>query len=368
MSEVKTSTRSTSIEKSTPSNSNSHEKCQDEIFNYICKYDGPDFDRRAHPRKLKVDLSDLLPALEAAQEAGYCRGIKPYHFQIVRGLWKDPQWVDEILLKQVSAILQERYGGNFLKFVQGVQAKDLLEPLQDTVGRWTYNISVAQPLGTIYRSSPYDISMRYLELTGQHEKYRGLLPIHFSTAAQGTFSESKMALEVVTRKIKSLLRTDYHYDFARLCAQVTREEIMAPFIDRVRGENLLVRVGGAASHYNQCVFTMLKAYIDSQGLTKRFQSFKPYHLSTSAQGTYNNQTYVREVVVKACLACIKNVYMGDETAFLRWATLPQIEQPFVERIDGRLFRVCSRSAIQKFGESSVRIKELYRRWKRADHI
>ena len=82
---------------------------------------------------------------------------------------------DEIILKQVHSILHTKYAGDLLRFCGAVQAKDLLAPLTDTVGKRTFTISVLQPLGAVYSASPYLITMRYLAVTGEDKKYA--LPI-----------------------------------------------------------------------------------------------------------------------------------------------------------------------------------------------
>ena len=334
---------------------------QREIFSYLCHNDGPDDEHRAHPKNKKVDYDDLYPALKAAKGLGFCSGIKLYHFQTVRGLWKEQQWLDEIILKRVDTLLYGRYGGDFLKFCASVQAKDLLQPLEEVVGGRDYKISVLQPLGTIYNSSPFQIAMRYLEITNQKDRYNDLRPYHFSNASQGTYHDKATALEVVSKKIKYLLRHIYHYDFARLCATINREEFLAPFSDRVNGKPMLVKMGVAAKAYDECLYSMLTAYIKSEGLTRQFKGFRPYHMSTASQATYRNPDSVKEVIVKSCKYQIATTYGGDAAEFIARGTLPEIEAPFYEVIAGRRFWVTAQSAVRQFGESSKKIKRLYMR-------
>ena len=106
---------------------------------------------------------------------------------------------------------------------------------------------------------------------------------------------------------------------------------------------------------------MLRAYIHAEGLDDKYAGLKRYHLSTAAQGTFNDKNEVREVIVKACKYQIATRYGGDEDAFMRHATIPQIEEPFYERICGRRFRVSTKSAMVHFGESTIRIKRAYMR-------
>jgi hypothetical protein len=332
---------------------------QREIYHYLLHNNGPDNDRRAHPTLSKVDYKDLMPALNAAQQGGYCDGIKPYHFQIVRGIWKESRWVDEIVLKQVASIMESKYSWDFLEFCAGVQAKDLLKPLSDTVGARCFTISVAQPLGDVCSSSPYLIAMRYLEITGQQEKYGELRRFHFNTASQGTFHDGNAAVEVVKRKIQNLLKEVYNHDFAKLCAQTTQEEFMAPFLDPVAGRRMLVSVGTAAAHFDYSIYKMLHSYIKSENLKKEYQYLRPYHLSTAANGVYNDENIVREVLIKSCKFQIATRYKGNEEEFLRKSTIPQLCEDFYETIQGVRFRVVTASAIDRFGESSKRIKQLY---------
>jgi hypothetical protein len=336
---------------------------QREIYQYLLKNDGPDPDRRAHPTLLKVDYKDLMPALSAAQQQGYCDGIKPYHFQIVRGIWKESRWVDEIVLKQVAVIMESKYSGDFLNFCAGVQAKDLLKPLDDSVGSRCFTISVLQPLGDVCCSSPYLIAMRYLDITGQQEKYGDLRRFHFNTASQGTFHDVATSIEVVRRKIRSLLSEVYEQNFAKLCAHTTQEELMAPFLDPVADRRMLVSVGTAAAHFDHSLFKMLRSYIEGENLKKEYQHLRPYHLSTAANGIYNDQDAIREVLVKSCKFQIAKNYNGEEEEFLRKATLPQISEDFYETIQGVRFRVVTGSAVDRFGESSRRIKALYLRYR-----
>ncbi len=336
-------------------------KLQKEIFLYICQNDGPDNERRAHPVFKTVSFDNLMPALKAAKDTGFCCGIKPYHFNLVKSLWLQDQWVDEIVLKRVDTLLYGKYAGNFLRFCGAVQAKELLQPLEEVVRGKTYRISVAQPLGAILRSSPFDISMRYLDIINERSKYPGLRPFHFNTASQGTFHDQTMALEVVKRKIQSLLRKKYGYNFARLCASTNQIEFMQPFIDPVGKGKMLVSVGAAAQKFDNCLYQMLCAYIKSQGIKKQFAGFKPYHMSTASQATYQDKRNITEVLVESCRYQIATTYLGDESAFLKSGILPQICQPFFEKIATRMFKVHSATAVKIFGESSVKIKKLYLR-------
>jgi hypothetical protein len=334
---------------------------QREIFSYLCENDGVDQAYKAHPRKATVLYQDLMPALHAAQELGYCRDLKPYHIQRVKNLWSEQSWLDEIILKKVNLLLQEKYDNKYLRFCAQVQAKDLLKPIVDVINGRPYRISVLQPLGTYYNSSPAQIAERYLEITGQKDKYKELRPYHFSSASQGTYHKDGVAYEVVRKKITSLLSELYQGDFANLCAHVNQAQFMTPFIDHVATEAMLVKMGVAAQAFDDCLYSMLSTYIKNEHLEKEFTGFRPYHMSTASQATYKNPCYVTEVVVKSCKYQIATEFQGDESAFLNYGTIPQICRPFYEKIAGSFFSVSSDTAIKIFGESSKKIKALYLR-------
>ena len=334
---------------------------QREIFLFLCQNDGPDSEFRVHPRNAYVMYEDLAPALQAAQRLGFCKDVKPYHFPRIKNLWLQQKWLDEIICKKIDTLRCKEYDGNFLKLCANVQAKALLEPLEETINGREYSISVMQPLGTVYSASPYRIVMRYLEATGKTARYQALRPYHFSSAAQGTYHSEEVALEVVCKKIDSLLNGQYEGKFAKLCASVDRTEFMSPFIDRVAKQDMLVKMGEAAHTFNDSLYGMLMAYVNARGLDAKFRDIKPYHMSTASQATYSNGDYVNEVIVKSCKFQIATTFEGSESAFLQYGTLPHICSPFYERIAGEDFRVCSDSAIKIFGESSTRIKALYRR-------
>jgi hypothetical protein len=334
-------------------------KRQREVFLYLCENDGVDQNFRAHPQKAVIRYDDLAPALKAAKKLGFCAELKPYHVSRVKGLWEQQNWIDEIILKRVDTLCYGRYGGELLKLCAHVQAREFLQPLEEVIKGKVHRISVLQPLEAIYRASPYQIVQRYIEITGQVEKYQDLRPYHFSCASQGTYSNSEVAFEVVSKKIKSLLKLQYGGDFAKLCANVDQAEFLSPFIDRVAKKDMLVKMAVAAKIYNDSLYTMLKTYIEREGLGEKYAAFKPYHMSTASQATYQNSEYVKEVVVKSCKYQIANSFGGSESAFLDYGTIPQICQPFFEKIAGRQFEVCSDSAVKAFGERSTRIKKLY---------
>jgi hypothetical protein len=341
---------------------------QREVFLFLCQNDGADSDFRVHPRNAFVRYEDLAPALQAAQRLGFCKDLKPYHFPRIKSLWLQQKWLDEIICKKIDTLRAKEYDGSLLNLCANVQARTLLEPLVETINGREYTISVQQPLGTVYGASPYRIVMRYLEATGKTAQYEALRPYHFSSASQGTYHNEEAALEVVCKKIDSLLKGPYKDNFAKLCACVIQTEFMSPFIDRVAKQDMLVKMGAAAHAFEDSLYGMLMAYINARGLEKKFSAFKPYHMSTASQATYSNGEYVDEVIVKSCKFQIATTFEGSESAFLKHGTLPQISSPFYERIAGEDFRVCADSAVKIFGESSKRIKELFRRERGRIHL
>ena len=332
---------------------------QREIFLFLCRNNGADAERRVHPTKAYVSHEDLVPALFAAQEVGFCEGLRPYHFPRIKGLWTQQQWVDEILAKRVCELRDNQFGGDLIKLCAHGNARAFLKPIIEVIHGREYRVSVLQPLGAVYDSSPFKIVSRYLEIVGLQEQYKDLRPYHFSSASQGTYQNDEVALEVVCKKIDSLLREGpYDGNLARLCAEVTQREFLSPFADTVAGVNVNVKMACAAQAFDWSLYGMLKAYIVARGLEGEFFGFRPYHMKTTSQATYNNPLYVREVLLKSCNHQIATTFGGDKAAFLARGTLPQICSPFVERIAGYDFLISPDSAVKAFGESSTRIKRL----------
>jgi hypothetical protein len=104
-----------------------------EITRYIMRHSGPDKERRAHPTKRNVLLSDLEKALCAVQSRGMLQGIKPYHFINVTGMWNnDGESNLELGRELVDEVIQNGINkkGNLIYVIRDMSKDTFFEKLE----------------------------------------------------------------------------------------------------------------------------------------------------------------------------------------------------------------------------------------------
>jgi len=274
--------------------------------------------------------------------------LRPYHFsKSPAGTYDDENMLNEVVSKKIEQLLREKYDGNLANLISNVSVRELKQPLIDTLAGENLEVSMGLVVAK-FRSSPFEIVKRYIELNGLEERYSNLQPYHFAKASQGVYNNPANIDEVLCKKIDQLLKECYGGNLVGLISNTTSREINSPFFDTLDGQKIEVSMTKVAQFFKGNPFDMVSKYIEVKGLQERFSSLRPYHFAKSGRNIFDREDIIDEVLTKKIKQLLSQDYDGD---FIRLAlNLNQDEllRPLVEVVDGIEVKVSMKSVLNRF--------------------
>ncbi len=203
--------------------------------------------------------------LKISGHAELAEEYRPYHtHKASRGIYRDLRIADEVLKKKCDQILQKQFDGDLHKFLTEVTLDHLLSPLIDTLGKSSVEVSTAGACGR-FRTSPYPIAKRYLELAGHDDLAKVLRPYHMAKAQSGIFNDRRIVNEVLEKKCDQLIKDQFGGDRHRFLAEVRWAELVSPFLDNLCGHSFEVSMGQIGNNSKNSSYQIIKKYYSIKG-------------------------------------------------------------------------------------------------------
>lgn len=307
--------------------------------------------------------------LEIIGRADECSWFKPFHMSCApNGTWQLQEYLDTIVKMKCDTLVKERFGGDLTRFCCEVEAEYLLSPLTEAHAGREISVSMTG-IRQAFRGSPYAIVQRYLHLEGRADEYAWLKPYHMSMAPLGTWKDPKVVDEVLKNKCDVLRKEKFGGDLIRFCCEVTKDDLLEPLKETHAGRDILISMGAVGSSCSNSPYAMALRYLQILGLEEEFAWFKPYHRSVASSGTWQQQEYQDEILVRKCEAVLREMYGNDLVRFCCEVTQNDLLSPLVEIHGGREIEVSMTGIAQRFlGSPHGVVKEYLRRIGRAEEF
>jgi len=263
-------------------------------------------------------------------------GIRPYHMNVTSsGTFDDQRIVDEILAKKIDQLLEQKYGGDLVNLIVNTNQEELRTPLVDRLNGREIEVSMGVTLNK-FKSSPFEMISRYIELQGLEEEFLEVKPYHLSTAGQGTYDDQKNVDEVLVKKIDQLLTQKYNGNLVDLITNTNQKELLlSPLVDKLNGKEIEVSMGVVGHHLNDNLFEMICKYIELQGLEKDFWGIRPYHLKVASMGTLDDQENVDELLTKKIDQLLTQKYNGKLIDLITNTDANELMSPLIDKLNGK---------------------------------
>ncbi len=285
--------------------------------------------------------------------------FRPYHMsRAPRETWQNPEITDEVLKKKCDALMRESFGGNLTRFCSEVTQDHLLTPLEDAVGNTVIPVSMTGP-GNSFKSSPYKMAQRYLELIGQGEQYRWFKPYHMSKAPLGTWQDPEMVNEVLKKKCDALVTERFGGNLTKFCSEVTSEDLLSPLQDAVGDTVIQVSMGGLGKYFKASPYEMAQRYLEVIGRRDEYNWFRPYHMTMAPLGTWQDPEIVNEVLRKKCDALVRESFEGNLTKFCLEVNQHQLISPLQDAVGDTVIPVSMHSLGLSFKGSPFEMAKRY---------
>ena len=202
---------------------------------------------------------------EATDQYLEWEGLRPYHFSWASwGSYNDSSVVSEVLVKKCKYLIDSKFEGNIGRFIAEVTLEDLALPLIEEINGNEFTVSTRQ-VGHIFRNSPLEMVKGYLEATGQSSEWEGLRPYHAKIAPSGTYDDSAVLAEVLVKKCNHLIHSKFGGSIGRFIAEVSREDIASPLIERINEHEFSIATGQVCARFGHSLFEMVRCYVQASG-------------------------------------------------------------------------------------------------------
>ena len=288
------------------------------------------------------------------------KGLKPYHFTITSGgTYDDPDIVDELLVKKIDQLLEEKYKKDIILLIQNTNLNELLTPFVDHLDGKSINVNMLTVAKKVNgkKQSPFSMISHYIKLKGLADKFKELKPYHFNRTSWKTYNNQKVLSNLLVMKIDQLLQDKYNGDLVSLIKRTTMEELFSPFVDRLDGKpinvSMIVVRKKMLKNNKERGFSIISNYIKLKGLEKKYKGFKPYHLKVSPAGIYNDPKISNEVFKKKIDQLLSERYGNKLKRMLKEVTLTEMLGPYIDYIDGKPIPVSMAMVKLKIGKGKI---------------
>ena len=291
--------------------------------------------------------------------------LKPYHMKkIPHGSFNDPALLDEVVKKKGAELLsRDKFKGNIFSLLTEVTRDDLKTPIYDKIDGHIAEIGMDNLMHYL-KDSPFRFSQQYCKASGLSE-YSELRPYHMQTSAtRGTFEDSVFTDELIVKKLDSLLQTKFEGKLERLITETTREDLLAPLIDKVGEQEVEVSMHRAVNRYKDAIYPIICRYRDIKELPG-LEDLKPYHMqSRTSRGSYRNEDILDEVWIKKIESLLKTPkYGGDFAKLKEEATYQELVSSFHDRLGDFSIEVSMSRPMAQINHSKEKAFEIYERKK-----
>ena len=319
----------------------------EEIADYLLLNDGPVVDEngraKGHPTKKRLQCSDLEAAIELAESKGLAKGWKPYHFFNTISVWDNDKYVDEVLVKKINLLLEQKYNSDLVELIQKTSAEELINsPLVEILNGKKVEISINNVAKTL-EYNMFKMIQKYIELNCL-KGFENFKPYHMSKTSRGFYDDPRNVNEVLVKKIDQLLKDKYDGDLVELIHNTYAEELIkSPLVEILNGKEIEVPMGTISINKDSnTLFKMVQRYIEIKDL-KGFENFRPYHMAKASHRTYNGaegQKNTDEILVKKIEQLLKDKYNGDLVELIHNTNVEElINSPLVEILNGKSIEV-----------------------------
>ncbi len=317
------------------------ERLINEAVIYILEHDGPDSKGTIHPVRDHFSIEMVLETLRRAQAQGLSAEWRPYHFARTRGVWTDPTFVNEVLVKKLDQLLLDKFDGNMDRLISEVRYEDIwATPLMDTINNRTISVSLlGMGNGFVGEGCVLRALQLFLEKKGLGAEYADLRPYHSFNAPEGTWNNQQFVNEVIVKKVNELLKTKYDGNLSRLISNVSARELFSePFEDHVGSHVFTVSLGTLSGRpeFRGGRFPIIQRYLQATNQTAKYEGLRPYHLS---RANWTDSRDIDDVIVKKVNQLLSR-YGGDLHRLIANTTQVEFfEEPLLDNIGGTIFEV-----------------------------
>jgi hypothetical protein len=277
--------------------------------------------------------------------------FKPYHMKMAAlGTWQEQTLIDEVLKKKCDSVVQDFFDNDLARFCCEVTAGHLLSPLIETHGGKEISVSMGA-IGRTFDDSPYAIVRYYLRLICRDSEFSWLKPYHMARAALGTWQEQTLIDEVLKKKCDRVVRDFFDNDLTRFCCEVTAGHLLSPLIETHGGRDISVSMKAIGHTFDDSPYAMVRDYLRLLGRDREYAWLKPYHMTRSASGTWQEQTLIDEVLKKKCDGVVRDIFDNNLTRFCCEVTQKHLLSPLIETHGGRDISVSMGAIGSKFDNS-----------------
>ncbi len=308
-------------------------------------------------KKFGDNIYNILKAYVGLEGLEGFENFKPYHLNnTTRNTWNDQSALDEVLMRKVDQLLEEKYEGSLARLIECTDKFELFTPIKDNLGGKDINISVYS-VGQKFNDSPYLMIKSYIDLKGL-KGFDNFKAYHLGAPDHDIWSNQDAVNEVLVMKIDQLLEESYKGDLIELIKNTCNNELLAPVIDKLNGEEVKIRMRSVADKFNTCPFKMIKAYICLKGLDG-FEKFKPYHLGNSSKETWSDQDAVNEVLVMKIDQLLEEKYGGDLVKLTTSTNHKELTTPVKDELGGKDVEISMYRLNTKFNDSPYEMLKKY---------
>ena len=273
----------------------------DEIIEFILVNDGPDLERRAHPKMQVVRYDDLEFALSEIHRRGILLNLRPFHFKNVRNIWTHDGERNYVLAREMTGLLMEelleRYG-NYIEIIKKISFHQFHEyELAYNKRHSTIRFNLGPMLHLVYETSP---SAAVIDFFKHHpnsevkEEFKELKPCHFPMTPPGYWKSpegQKDARQLIGQGLTEIFERSGR-NWIELIKNVrdeyfeNREVSFENKFGRIPIKLKSVIAGAYDGSYIQAVTDYLTNNDNDQDLRKEFAGLRPYHFVVSPLGTW----------------------------------------------------------------------------------
>lgn len=241
---------------------------------------------------------------------------------------------DQLLTKKIDQVLAESLNGDLVRLCTEGTREMLETPLRDSFGGEEIFVSMGK-LTMIFRSSPFRMIRRYLEITGEDRLAEDFRPYHLAQSAKGIWQDERYIDEVVLKKSRQLLNGRFGGDLFRFCTEVSMRDYSEPLIDVLGEREMAVSMLGFINHFDGSPYRILKRFLELSGQSAMRDELRPYHMTMSPLRTWLDDDLVNEVIVKKIDQLLSTTFHGDLHALCAEANAKILFGPLVETLAGR---------------------------------
>jgi predicted thioesterase len=321
----------------------------DGVVEFVLIHGGPDELGRGHDMKKSLMIDVLEEALEIAQRFGLSEAVRPYHFRYTRGVWKNEEYVDEVLVEKIDSLLESKYNTNLIDFIMNTSLDELSSDLIEQVGEKQLTVKLNGVIKN-FDQSPFEMITRYIQLKGLEKRFFGIRPYHLKNASVDTYDNEQIVDELVAKKVDQLLETKYGGNLVKLITGTSANELSGELTDYLDGQEVKVSMETLVHHkFTGSPFKMITRYIQLKGLEERFLGIRKYHFAQSGE---SGEGTADELLVKKIDQLLEQErYGGNLVKLITNTGIGELSSELTDYLDGQEVKVSMHRIAAKFNYS-----------------